>query len=99
MQDFPSASVRRLHRVSVTIPISLLVKSEDSETRHDAFTVDFSRRGARVRTTFLLSRGEMVGIIPWGDCGEAIRSRVVWVQRSSVFGALAGVEFLDTLSA
>jgi hypothetical protein len=98
MQVSSSASVRRLPRISGTIPISLLPKWDDSKTGLDAYTVDFSRIGARVRTTFVLFPGEIVGIVPWGDSGQAIPSRVVWVERSSV-GCLAGLEFLDALPA
>jgi hypothetical protein len=95
MQVRSFAPVRRLQRVSATIPISLMLDREGPKTGHDAYTVDLSRTGARVRTTFVLSAGEMVGIVPWGDSGQAIPSRVVWVQRG--YGSvLAGLEFLDT---
>ncbi len=99
MRDDFSIPSRGLRRLPATIPISLLLKREDSKTGHDAYTVDLTRKGARVRTTFVLSPGELVGIIPWGDAGKAIPSRVVWVQRSSVVGSLAGIEFLETLPA
>jgi len=95
MQDLSSTPVRRLQRVSATIPISLMPEWEHSKTGHEAFTVDLSRTGARVRTTFVLSAGEKLGIVPWGDSGQTIPSRVVWVQRG--YGSLlAGLEFLDT---
>ena len=97
MQTFPSAPLRRLQRVLGTIPISFLLEGEDSKAEHDAYTVDFSRNGVRVRTTFALFPGERVGIVNWGDSGQAIPSRVVWVERSSVRGSLAGLEFLETL--
>ena len=76
--------------------MSLVVEWEDSKTEHTAYTVDLSRHGARVRTTLVLFPGEMLGIVPWGDSGQAIPSRVVWVERSSICGSLAGPEFLDT---
>ncbi len=97
MQVRSSAPVRRSKRVSATIPISLMLEWEDSNLGHDAYTVDLSRKGARVRTTFVLSPGEIIGIVPWGESGKQIPSRVVWVQRSSVAGSLAGLEFLDPL--
>jgi hypothetical protein len=98
MEVVSSAHLRRSQRVSATIPISLLVESEDSKTEHDACTVDLSRNGVRVRTTFVLSPGEMVGIVALGDSGQAIPSRVVWVQRpESGRGSLAGLEFLNPL--
>lgn len=99
MQGFSSASLRTLQRVSATIPISVFLKRDHSKTGHDAYTVDLTRKGARVRTTFVLSPGEVVGIIPWGDTGRAIPSRVVWVEQSSLAGSLAGLEFLEALPA
>jgi len=72
------------------------VEREDSKTEHTAYTVDLSRHGARVRTTLVLFPGEMLGIVPWDDSREAIPSRVVWVERSSLRGSLAGLEFLNT---
>jgi len=95
MQVSSSASVRRSLRVPATIPISLLLECEDPQTGHDAYTVDLSSIGVRVRTSFVLSPGEMVGIVACGDSGVGIRSRVVWVQQSSGNGSLAGLEFLD----
>jgi hypothetical protein len=97
MQVSSSAPARSAQRVSATIPISLLLDWEGSKIEHDAYTVDLSSRGLRVRTTFVLFPGEMVGIVPSGEAGQAIPSRVVWVERSSVSGCLAGIEFLDTL--
>jgi hypothetical protein len=100
MQPVSSAHLRRSQRLSATIPISLLVEREDPKTEHDAYTVDLSRKGVRVRTTFVLFPGEMVGIVPWGDPGQAIPTRVVWVRRpGSGRGSLAGLEFLETLPA
>jgi hypothetical protein len=99
MQDISSASVRRLQRVAATIPINLLLDREDSKTGHDAITVDFSLSGARVRTSLLLSPGETVQIVLWGNYGQAIPSRVVWVHGASVFGSLAGLEFVNPLPA
>jgi len=77
--------------------MSLLLDREDSKTRHEAFTVDFSRNGVQVRTSLGLSPGDTVNIVLWGNLEQIIPSRVVWVQRESVFGSLAGLEFLDTL--
>ena len=98
MPRLSSDPERRQQRVSATIPISLLLERDESETMHDAWTVDISPTGARVRTAYVLLPGEMVGIIPIGDTGQAIPSRVVWVNRSSV-GSLAGLEYLKAAQA
>ena len=100
MEPVSSAPLRRSERVSATIPISLLVEWEASKTEHDATTVDLSREGVRVRTTFMLFPGEMVRIARWGDSGQTVPARVVWVHRpESGRGSLAGLEFLDALPA
>lgn len=86
--------VRRSRRMPATFPITIF--PEFFETGLDGYTVDVSHYGARVRTTFFLSAGEIVGVQPWGDTEKPIPSRVVWVQKSSA-GSLAGLEYLETL--
>ncbi len=97
MQVSSAPVERRLQRLSATIPISLLLSREDCTTEFDAYTVDVSHKGLRVRTTFVLLPGDLVGIAPGSDSEQAIASRVVWAQRSSLGGSLAGLEFLETL--
>jgi PilZ domain len=71
---------------------------EDSKVEHDAWMVDISARGARVRTALVLLAGQIVGMLPSSDTGQANRYRVVWVERSSS-GCLAGLELLETSQA
>jgi hypothetical protein len=97
VQPVSSTHLRRSPRLSATIPISLSMKWQDSKTEHDAYTVDLSFKGIRVRSTFERFPGEIVGVAPWGDSGETIPYRVVWVQRGRA--PLAGLECLDTLPA
>jgi hypothetical protein len=72
--------------------MSLLRPSDNPKIEYDAYTVDLSRNGVRVRTTLVLYPGELLEI---GDSVQSIPSRVVWVERSSVHGSLAGLEFLE----
>jgi hypothetical protein len=95
MEVVPYAIERHSRRVSATIPISLLMQLEDSKTKHDAWMVDISSKGARVRTALVLLAGQIVGVIPSEDSGQAIPYRVVWVERSSS-GCLAGLALLLT---
>ena len=92
MRASSSPSGRRVKRISATIPLSLVLEHEDS--KHDAYTVDISPNGARIRTDLVLSPGQMIGIVASGDSGQAIPSRVVWVERSTDVGSVAGLEFL-----
>jgi hypothetical protein len=90
---------RRVQRLSATIPVSLLLAREDYTTEFDAYTVDVSHKGLRVRTNFALFPGDMIGIAPGTESEAAIPSRVVWAQRSALGGSLAGLEFLDVATA
>jgi hypothetical protein len=97
MQVDSYATERHSRRVSATIPISLLMQPEDSKTKHDAWMVDISSKGARVRTALVLLAGQIVGILA-GDSGQATPYRVVWEERSSS-GCLAGLSLLETSQA
>ena len=97
MQVSSSVTERRLQRLSATIPISLLLTREDYTTEFEAYTVDISHSGVRVRTNFVLFPGDVIDMAPGTDSELALTSRVVWAQRSSLGGSLAGLEFLNTL--
>jgi hypothetical protein len=65
---------------------------------HEAFTIDLSPQGAKVRTALVLLPGEAVGIITGGDSQHAIAARVVWTKRVGTDSwSLAGLEFVETL--
>jgi hypothetical protein len=98
MQVVPYPTERQSRRLSATIPISLLMQLEDSKTKHDAWMVDISSKGARVRASLVLSAGQIVGIIPSEDSGQAIPYRVVWVERSAS-GCIAGLAVVETSQA
>ena len=97
MYDSASPPERRLQRLSATIPVSLLLSRNEGTTEFDAYTVDVSHKGLRVRTNFVLYPGDVIGIRPATESEPAISTRVVWAQRSAQGGSLAGLEFLDTL--
>jgi hypothetical protein len=88
---------RRTQRMSAIIPVSLLLADHQHTTQFEAYTVDVSHIGMKLRTTFALYPGDTVGIALDEQSDSAISSRVVWVQRTAVGGSLAGLEFLDTL--
>ena len=97
METGSSPGARRSQRIVATIPISLFPHKHDRKEAYDAYTMDLSRFGARIRSNFELSVGDEVGVLPSGDPGQAIRSRVVWVQRTSTSESYAGLEFLSPL--
>jgi hypothetical protein len=74
------------------------MQPEDANTKHDAWMVDISASGARVRSSLVLAAGQTIGITPSGDSGQAIPYRVVWVERSSS-GCIAGLALVETAQA
>ena len=100
MRVVPPVDLRLLQRVPATISISIVVESEAFQVERQASTIDFSVRGARVRTSFALLSGETVGIITMGDSRHTISARVVWAHRVGTdLWSLVGLAFLDTLPA
>ena len=100
MRNAPATDLSRSERIPATVPIRLVVVSDDFTLEREASTVDLSLRGARVRTPLALLPGDTVGIIPMRGSRHAIPARVVWTQRSGADQwSLAGLEFLETLQA
>jgi hypothetical protein len=99
MESVFTGPERRSPRVRATIPIRFLLDGENSKPGHSAHTVDLSDRGLRIRTSHALSEGQIVRIDSWGGNGEAMPSRVVWVQQTPAGESLAGMEFLAAAQA
>lgn len=96
MHSSPMITDRRLERLPATIPISMLLSRETYTTEFDAYTVDVSHKGMRLRTTFTLFPGDIIGVAPGEDASTTVQSRVVWVQHSTLGGSLAGLEFVKS---
>ncbi len=98
MEAVPHTDLRQSQRIPATISIRLLLQSEGCNVEHEAFTIDLSPQGAKVRTPRELVPGETVGIIAGGDSEHAIAARVVWAKRvTSDSWSLAGLEFVEVL--
>ncbi len=89
---------RRSDRIFVRLPVTLLVDSNRERVAQDAFTVDLSQLGVRVRTDLTLAPGQSVDVFPNRGLKYPIPSRVIWVgeQGEQRFGE-AGLEFLSPL--
>ncbi len=96
MPDVSAPPTRSLPRISATIPISLIPQAAYSQESHDAYTVDVSPFGARIRTTFVLTAGQLVSVCAAGDLAQTYPCRVVWAKQSYAGGSVAGLEFLPT---
>ncbi len=91
---------RRSERISVTIPVTLLVASEIERTENSVWTVDLSQIGARVRTSAALKPGQTVEFVPHEGRRYVLRSRVVWIKPGGPDReAEVGLEFLNPLPA
>jgi hypothetical protein len=61
----------------------------------DAFTVDVSAQGARIKANISLTPGQVVEVIP-ADGSDPVTGRVVWVGKpASELEGQAGLEFSD----
>jgi hypothetical protein len=98
MANIPTANLRLAEREVVTLPVSLVLRSEGRQASYEASTINLSLGGACVQTHLKLVPGEWVGIVPKGEFPHAIPSRVVWVRPQDETGLfyLTGVQFLDT---
>jgi len=100
MRNAHATGFCRSERIPATVPIRLVVVSEDFSLEREASTIDLSPRGVRVRTPLALLPGDTVGVIPLGHLRHPIPARVVWSQSAGADQwSLAGLEFLETLPA
>lgn len=91
---------RRAERRETSQEIALLVESGHREIAGNAFAVDLSQLGARVRTGLHLEPGQHVTVIPREGKAYAVPSRVIWVQGSQPDAAPeAGLAFLQPQTA
>ncbi len=91
---------RRSERIFTSIPVTLLVDVDGRKVAWDAYTVDLSQLGVRVRAHVALTPGQTVEVVPSEGPKYAVRSRVVWVgEADSGRDAQAGLEFLSPFPA
>lgn len=87
---------RRAERQETSKAIALVVESEHREISSQAFAVDLSQLGARVRTSVRLEPGQQVTVIPREGKAYSVPSRVIWIHGLDSDGdAEAGLAFLE----
>jgi len=95
-----SSLPRRSQRIYAKLPVKLEVVSPHAKLAYEAFTVDLSPLGVRVRANVPLSQGQTVKVFPNEGPKYVIPSRVVWVRTADhERGGEAGLEFLQALPA
>jgi len=84
---------RRSTRVRQTIPIRIRIASEDYQVEHEAFMMNKSQLGLRIRTAVPLSPGEAVVVALRTGSGHAIRAHVIWARHAKFSAvSVAGLE-------
>lgn len=73
---------RRSRRKTERIPVTLLMKNQGQEFERSGSTVDLSARGLRVRTTAVLSEGQVVYVHSSRGYSPLGYYRVVWVREA-----------------
>lgn len=94
MPETQSSNRRRADRRPAAKSIALVVDSEHSEIARQAFAVDLSQLGARIRTHARLQLDQKVTVIPREGKAFAVPSRVVWVNAQDS-NPEAGLAFLQ----
>ena len=95
MQTNNRTNPRRWERQPATIPINLVLNTEDHKVDNSATVTNFSLGGMGVLTTLALVPGERVKIVAKGEFRKAILTRVVWVAEAEPSHLnYAGLEFL-----
>ena len=98
MKSGPFLNIRRSRRTPEATLIPLAIPSEDYQINHQAFTMNRSLHGLRVRTAVPLSPGETVVVSRQEGSWHTVPARVVWVrERSAEY--IAGLEFLGHSAA
>jgi hypothetical protein len=98
MENNSQPAQRVSERHPLRLALVLLADSDQGETRNEAFTVDVSQHGCRVEGAALLSKGQLVRLLPWDTPDGAMAGRVVWVgEPATKMAGEAGIEFLQPL--
>jgi len=91
----PHPTPRRSERRIAKIAIVVYVEKENEREGCDAFTVDVSELGARIKAGISLTPGQMVEVVPVNG-SDPVAARVVWVgATASELEGQAGLEFLN----
>ncbi|MDE3181024.1 MAG: PilZ domain-containing protein [Acidobacteriota bacterium] len=96
MSETSSADRRRATRRETGKAIALVVDSGRGQISNQAFAVNLSELGARVRAQVHLEPGQRVTVIPLEGKAYAVPSRVIWVHPAGLSGGgEAGIAFLE----
>jgi PilZ domain-containing protein len=90
MDSAAPTNSRRSERVTVSIPVRLLVYDGSHATAYDARLTDLSLHGAGIYTNATLTPNQIIELVPSEGPRYAVKGRVVWVDTPE-----AGIELLD----
>jgi PilZ domain len=99
MPDATATNRRQSERRAVAKSFVLFVDSDRDKIANNAFAIDLSSLGTRIRSTVKLVPGQLVTIVPKEGSEQAISSRVIWVGApGSQRAGEAGIAFLQPLT-
>jgi hypothetical protein len=98
MTDTDLDNRRRAARKIVARPLTFVVDSDRSQIANNAFAVDLSEFGARIRPGIDLLPGQRITVIPKEGPAHAIPSQVIWVgEAGSGREGEAGIAFVKPI--
>ncbi|PYV24389.1 MAG: hypothetical protein DMG24_11580 [Acidobacteria bacterium] len=99
MPKLTGAERRRSERKPVTTSLVFEVDLERNQIAGNAFAVDLSELGARIRSSINLQPGQLITIIPKEGRAQAVPSRVIWVgEAGTTREREAGIAFLEPIN-
>lgn len=100
MHDATRTDRRQSARAKADRPVTLIVDSNRSQIANNAFAIDFSDLGMRIRSDVQLQPGQLVMVIPNEGPGEAVPSRVIWIEHETPDRTSeAGLAFLHPVAS
>lgn len=98
MAEPAPANRRRAERKIVARPLTFVVDSDRNEIANNAFALDLSELGARIRPGIDLLPGQRITVIPKEGKAFAVPSQVIWVgDPGSRRDGEAGIAFLKPI--
>jgi PilZ domain-containing protein len=84
---------RRAERISLGVPVFILIHAEGRKLRHKSQMMNVSWAGTKLKTAVTVLPGQTVQILPaQSPLRFVVRGRVVWTDRS-----VLGVDFFEPL--
>jgi hypothetical protein len=99
MRTYAIATGRRYERKPANNPATIIVGCNGNKSEHQAYLVEISQRGLRLRVDASLTPGQIVLVMSGDRPKSAVRGRVAWAREpKSGRQWEAGLELLQPLA-